>query len=869
MVGVGASVPGPWTGAPARRVTPDVLADGDALDDLVDDLHRGWVERRPVVVEWAVGDDAVSRVERCDHPPWKLSPRFSFPLERLRFLCFTNNYDARTGDLVWWWAVKARRIGARPQGPGDVVLADGTSAWIDGGPRGPLDPLDLPVLHGEAIELGSSLPVPPPGSPEAGLAPDQTAAVAHASGPARIIAPAGSGKTRTLTARMRHLRDVHRIDPEHLLALAYNERAAAELRERLRADRSTARTIHSLGWQILREARPGLGLIEEAEARRVVDRLVSTPKRANTDPIAPYLEALQAVRSGLRDPAVVEAERDDVPGFAASFAPYRAALYAAGAVDHGEQVYGAIEALLADPVLRAGWQARCRHLLVDEFQDLTPAYVVLIRLVASPQLDVFGVGDDDQVIYGYDGADPGFLIDFDSLFPGAASHALEVNYRCPPDIVSAAGKLLAYNKRRIAKTIRPARDDEAPDALTIHTGPGDELAAEAADIVERWIGGGAVPGDIAVLARVNSSLIPVKAALVERQIATNDLVTAQSLHRTVLRALFAWMRIGMRPDSIDRSDALEAIVRPGRKLNRIARELIRRRSLSSEELRAVGAGLAGVQADRWDGLCDDVDAVTAMATGGDAAKLIRFLVRDIGLGAAARDLDSGRGNAARSAHHDDLVAIERAAVLHRRLGDFAAWLSRSLDRPSSPRGVTLSSVHRVKGMEWDDVVVFGVDRGSMPHDLAADLEEERRVFHVALTRARRRVVVMADRARPSRFLDELAADAPVAHGAPGPQDDAGGRIDEASRRQPEIEPVGREIDGKTAALVCSLKEWRLETSRRLGVPAFVVLHDRTIAEIAARKPSTERQLLAVPGIGTGKLESYGDDILAVVEAAAR
>ena len=150
------------------------------------------------------------------------------------------------------------------------------------------------------------------------------------------------------------------------------------------------------------------------------------------------------------------------------FPLFRATLRDRGVVDFDEQIYAAIEALLADGPFRAEMQRRCRHLLVDEFQDLTPAHVLLIRLLSLPALDVFGVGDDDQCIYGYAGADPGFLIDYDALFPGAGAHALRTNYRCPTEVVTAAATLLGYNHRRVAKDIvAGAGNDASPGALRI------------------------------------------------------------------------------------------------------------------------------------------------------------------------------------------------------------------------------------------------------------------------------------------------------------------------------------------------------------------------------------------------------------------
>ena len=904
VVRAGDAVPAAWSDAPVMRIDADTLNDVERLDALVQVLHRNWVDRIPVVVEWDAADDALAGTERYEGPPWQLTAGFLFPLERLRFLCFSNSYDARNGEPKWWWTVKAARLGATADGPGDAQLSDGESVWIDGGPRQPLPSLDLPVVHGETIDAGATTLIGPSvDAGDDGLAPDQAKAVAHPTGAARIIAPAGSGKTRTLAARLRHLRDDRRVESQFLTAVAYNARAAAELRERLDAERSMVRTIHSLGWAILGDARPGLDLIDEMAVRNLLSGLISVPRRANADPIGPYLEALEQVRSGLMDPEKVESGRDDAPGFASVFETYRARLYDSRSVDHGEQVYGAIEVLLTDPDLRRRWQHRCRHLLVDEFQDLTPAYLLLLRLVASPQLQVFGVGDDDQVIYGYAGADPGFLIDFDAYFPGAGHHALEVNYRCPQPVVAAAGHLLSYNRRRIDKTIRAAATDHDPGLLNVQHVAGPELAAACRDQIEQWIAAGAEAGSIAVLARVNASLIPVKAALSDAQVPSNDLLNAQSLRRTTLRALFAWLRIAQRPERIERNDALEAIRRPSRGLTRLSRELIRRRTTSLEELAGLGMQLDGKQAARWDDFVDDITVAAETASAGEAPKLLALLIDRIGLGSSARTLDSGRGNASRSSHLDDLVAVQRAAAIHPSLDDFVAWLRSATDRPSTRDGVTLSSVHRVKGMEWDHVIVFGADRGAMPHDLATDLEEERRVFHVALTRAREQAVVLVDAARPSPFLAEL--DGSASH-EPAPPPPPPRRWSKPPRLKPvplvgyhvtlaggfagTVSSVGRGLvavvldtgaelevpvaDVTTAtsagpaspALVEALKAWRLDASKRLGVPAYVILHDRTIEEIAAARPETERALISISGIGARKLEDYGDDILEIVAA---
>ena len=471
--------------------------------------------------------------------------------------------------------------------------------------------------------------VPPITAPSLDLAPDQLQAVSHLVGPARVIAPAGSGKTRVLTSRVRHLLEGRGIEPEIVTALAYNRRAAQEMIERLPGGRRlNVRTIHSLGWEILRMAKPHLRLIDEREQRRRLEPIATAPPRANTDTIGPYLEALDEVRIGLRDPDVVEAERDDVPGFTETFRRYRDGLDRDDEADHSEQIYGAIEALCRLPDLRAHWQAQCRHLLVDEFQDLTPAYLLLIRLVASPGLDVFGVGDDDQVIYGYAGADPGFLIDFEDLFPGAEVHALEVNYRSPADVVESAVNLLGYNKRRVAKVINSVTDRKG---LQVVTGPGDQLGVTAAELIAGVIDEGAEPRDVAVLSRVNSSLLPVHVALSTGEIPFHSSLTTGILDRTLLRAALAWIRIALDPDRMSRHDLFEIIRRPGRGITRLFGELIGRRRgpFSIGDLRELGESLDGRRAGRWGEFCDDI--VHASRSTASTPRLLEVLSQTSGL----------------------------------------------------------------------------------------------------------------------------------------------------------------------------------------------------------------------------------------------
>jgi DNA helicase-2/ATP-dependent DNA helicase PcrA len=593
----------------------------------------------------------------------------------------------------------------------------------------------------------------------------------------------------------------------------------------------------------------------------VSELVPARPHRLNTDPIGPYLEALSLARLGLRDPQEVEASRDDVPGLAEAFEPYRQRLAAQGAVDFDEQVYGAVELLLRDGERRRQAQARCRHLLVDELQDLTPAHVLLLRLLATPGLDVFGVGDDDQVIYGHAGADPAFLLDFARLFPGAVDHPLEVNYRCPSAVVEAAGHLLSYNDRRVAKVIRPGPGASPdPAALVVQPHSAEHGARALTGIVQDWLSEPAATTDgIAVLTRVNSLLLAPHVALAEAGIPVDSVLRPDVLERTGVRAALAYLRIGAHPEGFAGDDVVEVYRRPSRGFPQWFPKWLRGR-LDLDGLRAIADRLDDAKVARKVlELAGDLQLVTDAVRSGTTREALAVVRDRIGLGGAMGLLDSSSAAEGGSSHLDDLEALAQVADLHPDPRTFEEWLRAVFHRETTAGGVTLSTIHRVKGQEWDRVAVFGVTAGLMPHRLTVDVEEERRVLHVAITRARCQAVLLTDAARPSPFLDELTGTAPR------------GRLlrDQTVARPPAGKPLVPATAGplppEAEEREAALRAWRLERSRRDKVPAYVVLSDRHLQGIAIARPASLRELRALPGIGPTKLEAYGEEILAVLE----
>ena len=940
----GSDLPASW--AELERV-PLGEAELSEPHDVIARLHAAWLGRRPLIVELGIDPNRLRLEERHAGPVYGLAPDFEFPVERLQFLLWANNYDARSGRLIWWHAVKAARTlahqGVVVGGRADVILGDGTDAYIDGGPaHSPELPDGAIVLHRWNAEAGIPQPVRHV-TVSADLASDQLIAVSHGAGPARVIAPAGSGKTRVLTERLRHLVVDTGAAPETVTALAFNVKAADEMRGRTAewfAGRSPhIRTINSLAYDICTEF-GGVGrlrVLNEMDARKLVEATFDIRRRSNTDVLAPYLEALSAIRLQLMEPGVAEGVFPDAAGIGDGFDRYRSSLARAGALDFDEQIYRAIEILVTQPDAREAARTKCRALLVDEFQDLNPAHLLLLRLLSAPGFDCFGVGDDDQVLYGYSGATPKFLIDFSDYFPGATPYALETNYRCPPDVVDGASSLLSYCSERIHKVIRSARarpetngrDPSPAGGLVILQDPQDQLAATTVRTIGEWLTAGHDPTDMAVLARVNSALLPVLVGLSESGIACESSLTPRVLDRTGIRVALAYLRIGNDPEHIRIDDLRETIRRPSRRIAPNVIDMLTSSGRSSvSDLRRLAGRLTGGDVEKLRLYASDLELVARGCVTSSIAAL-RAIRLEVGLGDAVDILDASRDEADRSTHVDDLIALESVASLHSDVSTFETWLRSVLQpRAAAQPGVLLSTIHRIKGREWDRVIVFGVNQGLLPHRLGHDLDAERRVLHVGMTRARVQTVLLADSDAPSQFLDEVrgtrsrdVAPAPTGQASSGRSQVAHRPRSRADRRRREPHrPVGstqiealtglqisrggtrgeivevndsgvvvqvgnlRErvsfgaevtVEGKLVTLVPAhepnpegaerLRGWRSAVSAAEKMPAYLVLSDKDLSAIADARPRTLVELAGCRGIGPMKLERWGDEILAALD----
>jgi DNA helicase-2/ATP-dependent DNA helicase PcrA len=628
----------------------------------------------------------------------------------------------------------------------------------------------------------------------------QLEAVTYGDGPVLVVAGAGSGKTRVLTRRIAWLVSERGVDPHAILAFTFTNKAAREMRERVISllGEEVGRalwvgTFHATCARLLRREAVHAGL---PPGYSIFDRddqtaLLKQAMRAQDAPddalkVGQVLSRISGAKNAFVDPegylrtAVSDAERR----VAHLYAAYEEGLARAGAVDFDDLIVRTARLLETDADVRARYAGRFEHVLVDEYQDTNHAQFRLVTAFASVHKNVTAVGDDDQSIYGWRGADLSNVLDFERHFPNAHVIRLEQNYRSTGNILKAASEVIAHNRARKGKTLWTTREDGPGLRLILsadETAEADRLARE----VRRQGEKGRALADVAVLFRTNAQSRALEIAF-RRSGLAYDLVGGVSFYeRKEVKDVLAYLRAAINPrDSVS---FLRILNVPKRGLGDKVRERL-------EAVVATGAApaeaalaadletgrMTGAAATKAKALLDLLAELRARADE-PADRLIELLLERTNYlefldEAYAQDSADRRANvgelvvaarqfAERAAESGGGTSLEAFLTEAALVADVDRWTAAE-DR------ATMLTAHNAKGLEFPVVIVAGLEEGLLPHGSAFDdeheLEEERRLFYVALTRAREEVILSAasfrrryDRtgaAELSRFAREIPAE---------------------------------------------------------------------------------------------------------------
>ena len=680
-----------------------------------------------------------------------------------------------------------------------------------------------------------------------GLNEAQRQAVISEAAPLVILAGAGSGKTRVLTRRIAYRCVTEAADPRHVVALTFTRKAAGELNHRLRAlglrDRIAAGTFHAVAYSQLRQMwsdrRVQAPTLLESKVQLLVRLLGRGASMKGVD-VAGEIEWAKARMIAPADyPREATAARRRPPGdlrvLADLYDRYEQEKRNKRLVDFDDLLLRCAHTLETDPEFAAAQRWQFRHLFVDEFQDVNPLQFRLLEAWRGERLDLCVVGDPNQAIYAWNGADPTLINKLADRIPGTETVTLESNYRSTPQVIATANRVLecgAVSKLRL----RATRSEGLVPEVRAHASDTQEAQA-IAQAIARGHSRDTPWSHHAVLTRTNAQAV----------------LLAESL-----RAIGAPVRVRGQTAFLQLPEVREALTAMRRSRASF------REALAELEVRVPQHLDIDDVGDDTDEDEDDVNLLFRSTPMLSDAELAR-----------ARNLE-------------ELVRLANEYLNEDRSpseAGFEAWLNATIGRDDAGGGggdaVDIATFHAAKGLEWPIVHLAGLEEGFVPIFQAQTNEaaaEERRLFYVAVTRAERELWLhyaeertfgtRVARRRPSPYLEEIEPVLDAMRRGAEPADAALHlplvRETVQAAAKPRAARGTKSLEPGDQMLFEELRRWRSKQAKAASVPAFVIFDDKTLTEVAARRPTDKAGLLAVPGIGPVKLERYGDDLLAVV-----
>ena len=600
----------------------------------------------------------------------------------------------------------------------------------------------------------------------------QAKAVSHRDGPCLVLAGPGSGKTLTIVNRIKYLIEKCSVRPEEILVVTFTRFAAQEMKNRLCSLMGrknipvTAGTFHGIFYGILRctYRMSGQNILSEEEKYQLLREAAGRQELETFDEedfISDIAAEIGKIKNNRLDPEEYVSAKCSAETFREIYRQYEEERKKRRKIDFDDMLVLCCELLSSRPEVLAGWQRKFRYILIDEFQDINRIQYDVIRLLALPENNLFVVGDDDQAIYGFRGADSELMFQFLKDYPGAKQLLLGTNYRSTEYIVRNSLRVIRHNERRFDKQLEAYRKGGACLHVQELADPAEE-AEYILDEIEKCMADGVRPEDIAVLFRIHTDAGPVAEALVDRKIPFHMREQLPNIYNHfIARDIQAYFRLAMGERR--KQDFLQVMNRPKRY---IGRDSLSGSEVSFEDIRKHYCDKEWML-DRIDQFEWDVKMLAKMAP----YAAVQYLRKRIGYDDYLRDYAFSH-NIERTNLTEVIQEIAEAARPYRTLDEWFRHVEeytgilqeKEKKKEKNPEGVRLMTIHAAKGLEFHTVFILDANEGKIPYKKArtdAQTEEERRLFYVGMTRAKEKLTVCYVKTKsgketaPSRFVDEL------------------------------------------------------------------------------------------------------------------
>ena len=600
----------------------------------------------------------------------------------------------------------------------------------------------------------------------------QAKAVSHRDGPCLVLAGPGSGKTLTIVNRIKYLIEKCSVRPEEILVVTFTRFAAQEMKNRLCSLMGrknipvTAGTFHGIFYGILRctYRMSGQNILSEEEKYQLLREAAGRQELETFDEedfISDIAAEIGKIKNNRLDPEEYVSAKCSAETFREIYRQYEEERKKRRKIDFDDMLVLCCELLSSRPEVLAGWQRKFRYILIDEFQDINRIQYDVIRLLALPENNLFVVGDDDQAIYGFRGADSELMFQFLKDYPEAKQLLLGTNYRSTEYIVRNSLRVIRHNERRFDKQLEAYRKGGACLHVQELADPAEE-AEYILDEIEKCMADGVRPEDIAVLFRIHTDAGPMAEALVDRKIPFHMREQLPNIYNHfIARDIQAYFRLAMGERR--KQDFLQVMNRPKRY---IGRDSLSGSEVSFEDIRKHYCDKEWML-DRIDQFEWDVKMLAKMAP----YAAVQYLRKRIGYDDYLRDYAFSH-NIERTNLTEVIQEIAEAARPYRTLDEWFRHVEeytgilqeKEKKKEKNPEGVRLMTIHAAKGLEFHTVFILDANEGKIPYKKArtdAQTEEERRLFYVAMTRAKEKLTVCYVKTKsgketaPSRFVDEL------------------------------------------------------------------------------------------------------------------